>query len=205
MTSLPGSTGLVPCDSCGSPFRRVEGYCLTTSNVAISEAYWRHHFAILTSAAKGQGPHQLAGMFSAATAQVAGSADPWMICEGCSEYFMFDRTAARAHASRGTVPEESGAVSPDGCAQFAAAAWEHVNGRWPASVQRPLVDGTCDFCAKKIYQGEFAGSISEETTARYLAAGVLATPPLAPSRHDKDGWVTCMVCMNRVAARMELR
>lgn len=190
------------CDSCNAETERAHSYCLTTAKVVLSEAYWRDRFRFATDIVHqfGGAEHALA-VFSALISQVAGSATPWFICEDCSELFAFDRAAAREHALRGTVPERSGAVDPGECVQFAAAAWEYVLGRWPANVQQPTVGDTCDFCAKKIYGGEVAGQIEVGVTERYLASGVLDSPPLCPPREGRGSWLCCMVCMNRVVAR----
>jgi len=195
----------VVCDACNSKVQRARSYCLTTTTVVLSEAYWRNQFQRLTDMvhALGRDERMRTAAFDGIIRQGAGSNTPWLICEDCSEYFAFDRAAAREHALRGSVPERSGAVAPGGFAQFAAAAWEHVFGRWPATVQQPTIGDTCDFCAKKIYRGEFVGRIGVGTTEQYLASGVLESPPLCPPRDDQEGWLSCMVCMNRVVARAD--
>ncbi|MGW0692439.1 hypothetical protein [Streptomyces sp. NBC_01637] len=195
----------VVCDTCNTGIDRSHSYCLTTTNVVLSEAYWRSQFRLVTNLAKALDwdERNQAAAFDRLISDVAGSATPWLICGGCSEYFAFDRAAAREHALRGSVPERSGAVEPGGFAQFAAAAWEYVFGRWPATVQQPTVKDTCDFCAKKIYGGEFAGRIEAQAAERHLASGVLDSPPLCPPREGQGGWLSCMVCMNRIVARAE--
>ncbi|MFD9030980.1 hypothetical protein ACFVZW_07505 [Streptomyces sp. NPDC059567] len=191
------------CDTCNARIERAHCYCLTTTTVVLSEAYWRSQFRLATEVVRafGGAERSQSTVFDGLIRQAAGSTTLWLICEDCSEHFAFDRAAAREHALHGTVPARSGAVDPGGCAQFAAAAWEHVFGRWPSNVQQPTVGDTCDFCAKKVYQGEFAGQLGVEVTERYLASGVLESPPLCPPRAGKGGWLSCMVCMNRVVAR----
>lgn len=141
------------CDSCNAETERAHSYCLTTAKVVLSEAYWRNQFRFATDIVRQFGGAEWAlAVFSALISQVAGSATP-----GSSV-----RTAASFSPS--TVPQRvgmpcaapcrgSGAVDPEECVQFAAAAWEYVFGRWPANVQQPTVGDTCDFCAKKIYRG----------------------------------------------------
>ncbi|MEU9088718.1 hypothetical protein ACIOEW_15700 [Streptomyces sp. NPDC087901] len=171
----------------------------------MSEAYWRAQFRIATDVVRafGGAERSLGNVFDGLVRQAAGSATPWLICEDCSEHFAFDRVAAREHALRRTVPEGSGAVDPEECVQFAAAAWEYVFGRWPANVQQPTVGDSCDFCAKKIYRGEFVGRIEAGTAERHLASGVLDSPPLCPPRDGQGGWLACLICLNRVVARAE--
>ncbi|MGW1225390.1 hypothetical protein [Streptomyces sp. NPDC001515] len=192
------------CDICGAATPRSRGYHLPTKHVVISEAYWRGAFRTVVGMvqALGRDERTRTGIFDQLITQSGSSDTPWLVCEDCSESFVFDRTAARAHAERGTVPEGSGAVGPEGFAPVAAAAWEHVVGRWPASVQQPAVGDTCDFCAKKIYRGELLGRIGTETAETYLAAGVLESPPLSPPRPDQGGWLSCMICTSRVQARV---
>ncbi|KAF2776540.1 hypothetical protein [Streptomyces sp. OM5714] len=191
------------CDTCGTATRRSSGYHLPTKHVVISEAYWRSAFQTVVGMARvlGRDERAQAGLFDRLITQSGSSDTPWLVCEECSEWFVFDRAAAREHARRGSVPEGSGAVDPAGFAPFAAAAWEHVIGRWPASVQQPTVGDTCDFCAKKIYRGELFGRISTEAAEAHLASGVLETPPLNPPRPDQQGWLSCWICMGRVQAR----
>ncbi|MEK2474376.1 hypothetical protein [Streptomyces noursei] len=191
------------CDTCGTTTRRSSGYHLPTKHVVVSEAYWRSSFrtAVGLVRALNWDERAQAGTFDRLISQSASSATPWLVCEECSEWFVFDRAAAREHARRGSVPEGSGAVDPAGFAPFAAAAWEYVVGRWPASVQQPTVGDTCDLCAKKIYQGELVGRIGAGTAEAYLASGVLETPPLSPPRPDQQGWLACWVCVSRLQTR----
>ncbi|MFD4904220.1 hypothetical protein [Kitasatospora purpeofusca] len=192
------------CDSCNAPTERAHSYILTTEIVVLSEAYWRDQFRFATDIVRQVGGAERAlTVFSGLIGQVAGSATPWFICEDCSELFAFDRAAARQHALRGTVPEHSGPVDPGECVQFAAAAWEHVFGRWPANVQQPAVGDTCDLCAKKLYRGEIAAQIEVMAIERYLASGVLDSPPLCPPRESLGGWVSCKICMIRMVTRAE--
>jgi hypothetical protein len=173
--------------------------------VVVSEAFWRSQLKRLTDVVRmfGGDERSQAAAFDGVIRRAAASDTPWLICENCSEFFVVDRAAARAHAARGTVPKGSGAVEVGGFALFAAAAWEYVFGRWPTNVQQPTVGDTCDMCAKKIYRGEYAGRIPAEVTERYLAAGILDNPPLCPPRDDQGGWVSCTVCMARTVARAD--
>lgn len=194
------------CDSCNAQVERAHSYCLTTTNVVLSEAFWRRQFRVMTEMMRaiGQDERTQAAAFDVLIRRHAGSTTAWLICEDCSEYFAVDRAAARQHALRGSVPEDSGAVDDiGGFAQFAAAAWEFVFGRWPTSVQQPTVGDTCDFCAKKIYRGEYTGHIRVEVTEQYLASGALESPPLCPPRDVLDCWVQCVVCMSRMVARVD--
>lgn len=193
------------CDTCNARTERAHSYCLTTTKVVLSEAYWRRQFRLATDVVRafGGAERMLANVFDGLVRQAAGSATPWLVCEDCSEHFALDRAEAREHALRRTVPDRSGAVDPAECVQFAAAAWEHVFGRWPANVQQPTVSDSCDFCAKKIYGGEIVGRIDTGTAERYLASGVLDSPPLCPPREGQGGWLSCLICLNRVVARAE--
>ncbi|MFJ7169411.1 hypothetical protein ACIQUV_28370 [Streptomyces globosus] len=171
----------------------------------MSEAYWRSVFRTPARMARalGRDENAQARAFERLISHSANSATPWLVCEACSEWFVFDRAAARGHALRNGIPEGSGAVELGEFAPFAAAAWEYVVGRWPASVQQPPVGDTCDLCAKKIYRGELAGWLGVEAAEAYLASGVLQTPPLNPPRPDRKGWLSCGVCMSRVQARAQ--
>ncbi|MGW8946577.1 hypothetical protein [Streptomyces koyangensis] len=195
----------VVCDICGSSTTRSASYHLPTRHVVISEAYWRSAFQLVVGmmSALGRDERAQAGVFDELISQSGNSGTPWLVCEECSEWFVFDRPGAREHARRGTAPEGSGPVAPSGFAPFAAAAWEHVVGRWPASVQQPAVIDTCDFCAKKIYQGELCGRIGTEAAEAHLASGVLQTPPLSPPRPAQQGWLSCLICTSRVQARVD--
>ncbi|MBV9844431.1 MAG: hypothetical protein JOZ47_05100 [Kutzneria sp.] len=170
----------------------------------LSEAYWRSAFAGIkrTTSKLDINESQRLKVFHHALIHAGGQRSPWSICEDCSEFFTFDRDKARSYAARGAEPPECGPVDPSQFTIFAAAAWEHVFGRWPATVQQPEVDDSCDLCAKKIYRGEVAvGHLTKERFERLRADGIVDNAPLSPPRPEGEHWVACVVCLNRILAK----
>jgi hypothetical protein len=193
------------CDSCNTDLDPAMGYYLATSNVVLSESYWRNYFAnspmLKMMELMDFNETQRLNAFSEALRFLGGQKSPWSICENCSEFFVFDRDVARSCAIRGTDPPKCGAVDPAEFNLFAAAAWEHVVGRWPANVRQPEVGDSCDLCAKKIYRGEILGYIGREQMQRMRQDGIIDGAPLSPPRPDGDRWAICSLCLGRQLAR----
>jgi hypothetical protein len=193
------------CDICARSLEPGCGYYLATWAVVVSEAFWRYHYARLK---KLYGPRagdegQQMTVFSGGISRAAGSVTPWLVCEECSEFFVFDRTRARACAIAGEAPQGNGPVRPDGCTLTAAAAWEHVYGYWPASVEQPRVTGSCDLCDKKMHAGEMAGSVSLTQMQSLRAAGIITEPVLSPPRPDSGTWIICAICLVAILSRQQ--
>lgn len=206
----PGN--LAKCDICGATLDRADGYCVSTEKIAVSESYWRRLFARLKQEWEHLHLHlderQQVYMFMEMANHQASSATPWLLCENCSEFTVFDRRQARRCAVSGIDPEGNGPVELGECVMFAAMAWEHVFGRWPATVEQPNVAESCDLCAKKIYYGEVSGAIGRTAMERFRRIGVIDSAPLSPPRAStgrwaKAGqWVICAPCMAKNIARL---
>ncbi len=190
------------CDSCNVVLARVQGYYLSTARIVMSESYWRSRFALVKTMLDLVSSDERSQLraFDANVRAAAGSPTPWLICEDCSEFFLFNRDEARSYAIRAADPPDTGAVDPGECAAEAAAGWEHVFGRWPATVKQPEVADSCDLCAKKIYRGEIVGSVGSTALDHLRAIGAVERPPLSPARPDGT-WLACRMCMTRVYAR----
>ncbi len=191
------------CDVCGAALVRAESYYVRTKDVGLSEAYWRKHFDTVRQMmdAFQMTDKQRLATFGNAVAKVAEDRTPWCICESCSELVIIDRDKARSCAVSDTAPEGTGPVDPAGILQYAAAAWEHVIGRWPASVQQPSIKDSCDLCAKKLYASEITGRLRKDQVEQYHATGIIDHVPLSPPR-DGDIWLACAVCLSRALARL---
>jgi hypothetical protein len=193
------------CDCCNAPLERADTYYLPTRTVMISEAHWADTFTMNRKVwALFLSGDQLQSAFSDFVRQHAASNTPWAVCERCSEFFIFDRAAARENALNDRAPDDGGAVDPAGCVLFAALGWERVYGSWPEAVKRPEVADVCDFCKKKMYVGELDGFVSQATLERYEANGFTDHDrPVgkARTRDGETGWVECQVCMARNLTR----
>lgn len=196
---MRGMSGSV-CDICARSLEPACGYYLATRAVVASEAFWRYHYARLKKLcgprARDEGPRT-------SISRAAGSVTPWLVCEECSEFFVFDRARARACAIAGEAPQGNGPVRPDGCDLPAASAWEYVYGYWPASVEQPRVTGSCDLCAKKMHAGEMAGSVSLAQMRSLRAAGVITEPVLCSPCPGSGTWLICAICLVAILARQQ--
>ncbi len=202
----PGAAAPAVCDCCNAPLDRADAYYLPTRTVMLSEAHWADAFEtnrkLWDMFLSGD---QLLSAFSDFVEQHAANDTPWAVCERCSEFFLFDRDAARADALDDRTPEDSGAVDPAGCVLFAALGWERVYGTWPKVVAQPAVADVCDFCRKKMYAGELDGFLPKAVLERYEADGFTDhDPPVrkARTKDGKTGWVECQVCMARNVTRL---
>jgi hypothetical protein len=195
-----GGAPVKACDICNVSLRPADGYYLPTRSIVASELFWRYQYTQTKALVDDLefDERQLLNVFSGAVSRAAGSRTPWLVCGKCSEFFVFDRDKARSCAITDSEPERNGPVEPGACALFAAAAWEHLYGRWPATVEQPSVGDSCDLCAKKIYRGEMAGSIDGPRMEGLRATGVIKDPPLSPPRADSGAWVICAPCTIRI-------
>lgn len=206
--TAPSGTGtgdLGVCDCCNAPLDRADTYYLPTRTVMLSEAHWADAFTanrkLWEMFLSGD---QLLSAFGDFVQQHAANETPWAVCERCSEFFVFDRDAARADALNERVPDDSGAVDPAGCLLFAALGWQRVYGTWPKVVERPELADVCDFCKKKMYVGELDGFVPKATLERYEADGFTDHDrPMreARTKGGETGWLACQVCMARNSTR----
>jgi hypothetical protein len=195
------------CDVCNSDLDPAAGYILPNRSIAISQGYWEHH--IRSNYSTFWKPFQFSedqilGAFSQSLKMRADDKTAWAVCEGCSEYFIFDRGEARAHALNGTRPaRKENRVKPGEFVLFAAAGFERVLGYWPANVRPvPAQAGACGFCEKRIYEPEPVNFIDAVTLARHQAAGLLNAPVGAPEvSGGVERWVLCMPCLALLAAK----
>jgi hypothetical protein len=82
------------CDSCSVKLDRAQGYYLATARIVMSESFWQSQFARVRGIVDtfDWDEHTDLRKFDGMLRYVAGSATPWLICENCSELFLFDRT-----------------------------------------------------------------------------------------------------------------
>lgn len=189
------------CDCCSSPLDWNNGYLLSTTTVVLSVPYWESKFTTIKSMVGLFDERQQANAFTGSVRNSAQSSTPWLVCGDCVTMFVVDYDEARSYALSRVDPPKTGAVDPGGCAQIAAIAWEIVFGRWPASVQQPKADDSCDFCGRRLYQGEYCGVLPSAARNQLAAIGDRSSAALRPPRPDRDGWLTCMGCMTRLVAK----
>ncbi len=124
------------CDICSKNINWSDGYVLSTSQVATSEAYWEFAFTHQWSYTHSMDPD--GDTVAMLTQQQAGQSSGWLICESCSKLFSFDRQIAREHAKRrSSNPPGSGPASVQKVALAAANVWNKLYGKWPSSVKKP--------------------------------------------------------------------
>jgi hypothetical protein len=191
----------VLCDCCNRELNRArEGYHLTTLEVAWSERYWEFRFQVqhLLVISQEHGRR----MFAESVRSTAHDCTTWMICETCSEFFIFDRDEARALAVKGMSAESGKPLSTEGVELFAALGWQRKYGSWPANVERPETLGWCSFCEKQMYVGEYEALVSPAGLAQNRATGLLHEPRMGPKRLEgKETWVMCMPCLALLDAK----
>jgi hypothetical protein len=193
------------CDVCNSNFDPVVGYILSNRQVATSERYWEH---ALRSDQKLSGwlmldEGQTLAAFSERLRMRAADRSAWAVCENCSEYFLFDRVEARAHAIEGTRPRrKENKLNVSEFALFAALGFERVHGHWPATVERIPPKGSCNFCGKRVYGPETVAMMKADAVARLRAEGLLEAPVGEPeSFGGEERWALCKPCMALMDAK----
>lgn len=207
--SAPDSPGSVSdgkhCDICDVSLNRRDGYYLPTRKIVVSEAFWRHNYEELKKLAQPLGfdERRQLSMFGASLVKSASQETAWLVCETCSEGFIFDRREARSCAVRDAIPDNNGPVDPSACVMFAAPEWEYVFGSWPATARQPNMVGSCDLCAKKLYAGGVAGSLGRAAMEQLRANGVIESAPLSPPAPDTDTWRICQICLARLLVKRD--
>jgi hypothetical protein len=204
------------CDVCNIDMKAIEGYVLTTSQVATSEAYWTHQIETLRRVfPRALGATELERQLPGRIQFVTFQTGAWLICEECSELFVFDRAIARPSPSpaapdgdiRQARSEKLDQTDLDRCTVTAARAWERVFGQWPtAAVERPdwaVPTDSCDLCGKDLYSMDAVAFLSKEEVKNSLRQGFIDNGPVRPprSRDGRSGWFLCMSCVARSVAR----
>jgi hypothetical protein len=193
------------CDVCDAELNRADAYCLPTRSIVISQAFWRHQFALIegmTAEAKLDDERR-ANLFSKCVVEGAKSETPWHVCEDCGQFFIFDRNEARSCAVNATEPKGNGPVEPAQCVLFAAIGWEQVFGEWPSIVEQPGVVVPCGLCARKVYEGEYAGSMDTAEMEHLRDSGVIDGEPQSPPRPGVGTWLVCVSCAAKIEARQQ--
>jgi hypothetical protein len=93
----PGAGGAsVSCDVCNAELGRAQCYSVPTATIVMSEAYWRRRAELskIMLDLIGSDERIHASMFGESVRIASGSTTPWLICENCSELFIFDRDSA---------------------------------------------------------------------------------------------------------------
>lgn len=204
-TTSRSATGKV-CDCCNAPLDRTAAYYLPTSTVVHSEACWAQAFALCKPLWElFMEEERLLTAFGDFVRQRAAQSTAWAVCEECSEYFVFDRAAARADALNDRQPADCGAVNPSRYLLFAALGWEQVYGWWPSVVEKPAVADVCDVCEKTMYVGEPHAFVRQGTGEHHEAEGF--TRPgrgeRGPRTRDGEpGWLACQGCVARHHTRL---
>lgn len=193
------------CDVCNSELDLASGYILSNRQVALSERYWEYALK------SNQG---LFGLFMLDEGQTLAAFDErlrmraadrsaWAVCESCSEYFVFDRDEARAHALNETQPRrKENKVKIGEFALYAALGYERVYGNWPSNVQPIPPKGSCNFCGKRTYGPETVAKLKADAVASLRAKGLLEAPVGEPeSFGGEELWTLCSPCMALMDAK----
>ena len=115
------------CDVCGKEMNWKDGYVLTTKQVPTSEAYWEHVKEAMDPSAD---------MLAILVQQQAGQSSGWLVCEGSSSLFSFDRAQAKSYArAQNESPPGAGPAPTESVARAAANVWKRLYGSWPSSIQ----------------------------------------------------------------------
>ncbi len=122
------------CDVCNAEMSWEDGYVLTSNQVPTSKDYWIHVFMGVWSYVYGMDPN--GDTIGALVQQQAGQSTGWLVCEGCSHMFSFNRTQAKSFAlAHNGNPPGAGPASIESVASAAAEAWRHLYGSWPSSIK----------------------------------------------------------------------
>lgn len=190
------------CDSCDAPTDAADGYLLPTATVVLSELFWAKVFT--NRKTENLDTDDEVALFMSTLLELSKRSSPWMICEECSEFFVFNRNRARSHAIGHTRPADAGAVDYRQGLLFAAMGWERVYGRWSPAVEVPPAAEPCAVCRKTVYQGEETVYVSTERMGRLRTGGFIERDPVGePQPGDEGaGWQICRPCFARLHARL---
>jgi hypothetical protein len=202
--------GGAPCDCCGRRLPPSAGYLLPMSLVLVSEAYWCHFFRLFASSLDDLPDDATREVFlSQRLRSMTRDRTPWLVCDGCTEMFVADWTAAREHVVRGTRPRGPGRLRDRfqiaDAALPAARAWTRERGSWPSTVVSPAVaaDDECDLCGKPVWPKETVSFVKPDVVERWRGSGALTTASDTPPRttFGEPGWLVCMPCLAAAVAR----
>jgi hypothetical protein len=122
------------CDICNREIKWEDGYVLTTKQVPTSKAYWEHAFKGAWSYTHSMDPN--GDTVAALVKQQAGQSSGWLVCEGCSSLFSFDKAQAKTYArAKNGSPPGAGPAPMESVARSAANVWKRLYGSWPSSIQ----------------------------------------------------------------------
>lgn len=92
------------CDICDSPIQSLEGYMLTTRQVAESPEYWRDYYGRHSSQFQDMGINSLkefkdnSKLSEQTTTMITGQVYPWIVCENCISLFNVDKAHTKEDA-----------------------------------------------------------------------------------------------------------
>ncbi|MFC1569372.1 hypothetical protein ACFL4L_03995, partial [bacterium] len=99
-----------------------------------SEAYWKR--ALQGPWAHMQMMDPEGGSLAMMAQQQANQSSGWLVCDGCSSNFSFDRKKAKAFAeNQNSRPAGSGPANVQDVARAAAKAWKSLFGSSPSSIR----------------------------------------------------------------------
>lgn len=114
------------CDVCNKTIEWADGYYLTTTEVAESQPFWEAYWQRVVSRLGSDG--MSAARLTAYVSEVAGSTTGWLVCEGCSRLFTFNRALAREYAKNQATPIGGGPAALPRALAAAQAAWNKLYG-----------------------------------------------------------------------------
>jgi len=124
------------CDVCNNGMNWEDGYVLTTRQVPTSEAYWEHTLKGAWSSTHSMDPD--GDTLAMLVQQQAGQSSGWLVCEGCSGLFSFDKAQAKGYArAQNGNPPGAGPAPAESVARAAANVWTRLYGSRPSSIQTP--------------------------------------------------------------------
>jgi hypothetical protein len=196
------------CDVCGCGMNWGQGYGLTTSQVATSEAYWEFVLTHQWSDHHNEDPHGDA--LSNLAVNQARMDTAWLVCDRCAELFEFDHNIACKFNREGAVPPGNGPTDAWEVGLAAAYVWSKIYHAWPSSIRLrqeppPASGSVCDFCRRRVYGDEKIGLLKEAAVEVLERVGQLKRRG-DPSKllAGESFWVCCSLCASR-ANRLDSR
>lgn len=128
------------CDVCRQPMKTGDGYCLTTSEVVRSSAYWEAAFRDAPITSQELLQDAVRELYHGQIKQMCSQETGWLVCEACIQRFPeIDIDKARVFATEfweqnekwDYCPPGAGSVDTTEAAIPAAQAWKAVTGNNP--------------------------------------------------------------------------